>query len=98
MAQQGFIKPLSSNLSIVDKVAEAFHGSTSTTPAMRQIGNPLAQTGTFRLQNGSDDLGEALQVSLVFGLDPLTQRVLQLTIQKGGFHEFCCELGNFSVS
>lgn len=65
---------------------------------MTEIGNPFSQTGTAGLQDSSENFSESLEVPLVFGRDPLTQLVLQLTIQKGCFHEICFELGNLSVS
>lgn len=65
---------------------------------MTEIGNPFSQTGTARLQDSSKNFSEPLEMSLVFEGDPLTQLVLQLTIQEVCFHEICSELGNLGVS
>jgi hypothetical protein len=57
-----------------------------------------APSGLAGLQHRRYNFRKPLQMTLVFGLHPLTQLVLQLTIQEGCFHETGLELGNSSLS
>ncbi|PSB22937.1 hypothetical protein C7B61_09695 [filamentous cyanobacterium CCP1] len=55
---------------------------TSLATSVTQIADPLPEAGTLQLQNCSHNLTKTLEMALVFRAYPLTQLVLQLTIQK----------------
>ena len=67
-------------------------------PSMTEVGQPFPEAGTARQENGGNRFGYALQMALVFGLDPLTQLGHQLTMEERCFHESRYELGNFLAS